>query len=327
MSEYKRRRELAQNRLRELKSELSGADRDLSRKACIYTIGSYGREEASEFSDLDVFIVDESENPKTRSLSNLDLTCALADLIRAGRKHGFPDFSNDGQYLNHYSIQELTETLGTRSDDYSNAFTARLLLLLESRPLVGDQVHERAIAQVVRAYWRDYPDREEEFIPAFLTNDILRLWRTFCVNYEAGPGASEELRKVKRKLKNYKLKFSRMLTCYSAVVYMMYLYGSNKTVRPDEARRMALMTPVDRLKFVSESAEKRVITDRVNALLEMYDTFLVNTNKSESELIEVFRDRSLVQRYVNESYNFGDKMSDLLKTFGEDNSLLRVVMV
>lgn len=285
------------------------------------------REEASEFSDLDVFIVAESSNSQTRSLSNLDLTCALADLIRASRKHGFPDFSNDGQYLNHYSVQELTETLGTRSDDYSNAFTARLLLLLESRPLIGGHVHERAIAQVVRAYWRDYAEREEEFIPAFLTNDILRLWRTFCVNYEAGPGTSEELRRIKRKLKNYKLKFSRMLTCYSAILYMMHLYGKNNTVRPDEARRMALMTPVERLKFVSEEAGEPAVADRVTELLDMYDIFLTNTNKSESELIEVFRDRSLVQRYVEESYNFGDKMSELLKTVGAGNSLLRVVMV
>jgi hypothetical protein len=314
--------------LRELKSELASAGGDLAGKACIYTIGSYGREEASEFSDLDVFIVAESGGSETKSLSKLDLTCALADLIRASRKHGFPDFSNDGEYLNNYSVQQLTETLGTRGDDHSNAFTARLLLLLESRALIGDEVHERAIAQVVRAYWRDYSDREDKFIPAFLTNDILRLWRTFCVNYEAGPSASEELRKIKRKLKNYKLKFSRLLTCYSAIAYMMLIYGNNKTVRPDEARRMALMTPVDRLQFLSEGADKPDVSHKVTELLEMYDIFLANTNKSEAELIEVFRDRSLVQRYVEESYNFGDKMSELLITVGgENNSLLRVVMV
>jgi hypothetical protein len=62
---------------------------------------------------------------------------------------------------------------------------------------------------VVEAYWRDFLDHRQAFVPTFLTNDILRLWRTFCVNYEARTQTEPARKKAKRKLKNYKLKHRR----------------------------------------------------------------------------------------------------------------------
>ena len=82
-------------------------------------------------------------------------------------------------------VEELVRTLGHPNDDADKSVTARLLLLLESKPLFGDDVYWEAIDQVIAAYWGDFADRKNEFVPAFLTNDILRIWRTFCVNYEA----------------------------------------------------------------------------------------------------------------------------------------------
>ena len=86
-----------------------------------------------------------------------------------------------GAYLNHYSLHDLIDTLGKPEDDLMNTFTARLLLLLESKPFVGEKVYESTLEAVIEAYWRDYEDHKDDFIPQFLVNDILRLWRTLCV--------------------------------------------------------------------------------------------------------------------------------------------------
>ena len=51
------RRETANSRLEQLKEELDKADKLAQYKACVYLTGSYGRGEASHYSDLDLFIV------------------------------------------------------------------------------------------------------------------------------------------------------------------------------------------------------------------------------------------------------------------------------
>jgi hypothetical protein len=78
-----------------------------------------------------------------------------------------------------------------------------------------DVAYKHVIEEVIAAYWRDYDDHKNEFVPAFLANDILRLWRTFCVNYEARTSTDPPHQRAKRRLKNYKLKHSRLLTSYS----------------------------------------------------------------------------------------------------------------
>jgi hypothetical protein len=124
-----------------------------------------------------------------------------ADLIEVTRELGIPEFSGDGRYLAAYSVHDFTKTLGTPEDDVTNTFTARLLLLLESRPLVEETVYREIIEEVTAAYWRDYEDHKSTFMPAFFANDVLRLWRTFCVNYEARTERVPEEEKAKGKLK------------------------------------------------------------------------------------------------------------------------------
>src|SRR5690242_4482968 len=156
-------------RFKQLQSELAAAKKLAGRRACVYATGSFGRGEASEHSDLDLFILGRGRKEKPR-LSKLDEICIKSDLIRATQKLGIPKFSGDGAYLIHYTVHELIDTLGKRTDDASNTFTARLLLLLESEPLLGSPVYDTAITEVINAYWRDYEGREGNFSPAFLVN-------------------------------------------------------------------------------------------------------------------------------------------------------------
>jgi hypothetical protein len=201
VGELARRRTQSSARITKLRQNLKPAERIAAGKACVYATGSFGRGEASIHSDLDLFIVGKRNGTPGRDgvegslLKRLDDIRVKADLIEVTRKLGIPEFSGDGRYLTHYSVHEFTKTLGTPEDDVTNTFTARLLLLLESRPLIGDAVYDDIIQEVVAAYWRDYADHKSAFMPAFLANDILRLWRTFCVNYERAQSVRLNVRK------------------------------------------------------------------------------------------------------------------------------------
>ena len=245
------RRSRSAKRVKEFQAELTKAGKICEGKACVYVTGSFGRGDAGDHSDLDVFIAGRSHTDESgkevRDLLNLEEIRLKAELIDATRKLNFPEFSGDGEYLVHHTIDHLVKTTGKPEDDANNTFTARLLLLLESRPLVGDDVYHEAIDSAISQYWRDYEGHESKFVPAFLANDILRLWRTFCVNYEARTSDVPEAKKNKRRLKNYKLKYSRMLTCYSALVYLLALHNSAGTVTPDDVRGMVAKSPTERL--------------------------------------------------------------------------------
>jgi hypothetical protein len=260
-------------------------------------------------------------------LKRLDEICIKAELINAIRELNVPEFSGDGQYLTHYSVHDLTKTLGTPEDDVMNTFTARLLLLLESRALVGEAVYREIIEDVVAAYWRDYEDHKTDFMPAFLANDILRLWRTFCVNYEARTARVPEEKKAKGKLKNYKLKHSRLLTCYSAILYLLAIYGRQQTVTPKEAVAMIDLTPTERLEWLLGQPDLTRAHAKVTELLGHYERFLRATNNEEKELIRKFMDTETSQSHMKDAYKFGDILFEVLTSIGSENRFHRLLVI
>jgi predicted nucleotidyltransferase len=246
------RRSKAAERIKNLQAELGKAQGLCDAKACAYITGSVARGEASSHSDLDIFIVSKGtiQDP---ALTRLDEILVKADLIQATKKLGYPPFSGDGEYLTRHIIANLVDALGHPHDDVDNTFTARLLLLLESKPLLGKDAYDQAISDVISAYWKDYPDHKDDFQPAFLANDILRMWRTFCVNYEARTQTIPPRKKAKRKLKNYKLKHSRLLTCFSALLFLLAVFVEKATVRPEDVQEMVSYTPTERLEWLLRS--------------------------------------------------------------------------
>lgn len=326
MGTIEERRIRSQSRLTELQKSLGEADTKARDKACVYLTGSFARGEASEHSDLDIFIVGKGKGTE-RALSRLDEICIKADLIEATRTLQFPDFSGDGAYLVHHTVGDLVSTLGTPEDDASNTFTARLLLLLESEPLLGTPIYDEIIGEVVAAYWRDYEDHKTDFMPAFLANDILRLWRTFCVNYEARTRTEPERKKAKRKLKNYKLKHSRLLTCYSALVYLLAVFRQQDTVHPEDVIDMIRMSPTERLEWLAADEHFAAAKPHAEAVLRRYERFLEDTNVAEDELIDDFLDREKSKAYMESANELGNEMFELLAATGDNSSFYRLLVV
>ena len=318
------RRKQTEERLAALSRAVADGEQLTHGRACVYLTGSFARGEASKHSDLDLFIVGRDGD---EGFTRLDAICLQSALIHATARMELPPFSGDGEYLQLHTISKLLGTLGQPEDDSSNTFTARLLLLLESRPLFGKHVFEDVVAQVIKTYWRDFTDHSDRFMPAFLTNDILRLWRTFCVNYEARTASDPAEKKAKRKLKNYKLKHSRLLTCFSALAYLLVTHVRSGTVTKEDAKDMVTLSPTQRLEWISQQPGAERVASNTEAILRIYERFLQATSEEETVLVERFMSPDEARRLVDEGNELGVAMYELLAKLGEDSDFYRLLVV
>jgi hypothetical protein len=317
------RRVATESKVAQLRDALAkvGADEIVGQAACVYATGSIGRSEMSDHSDLDIFIVrDESVAPTLTKLEEIRLK---ARLIEVSRRLGFPDFSKDGEYVKSYDVtKDLVEKLGGPDDDYTNVLTARLLLLLESRPILGEPIYHRAIDELLARYWKDYPQNSADFLPVFMTNDILRFWKTMCVNYEARTGDAET---GKRRLLNYKLKYSRLLTPYSAILYLLTEVRAAGAVTPEAARTMVAETPTARLAHVAAMVPEAA--ERIQRVLESYATFLTTCDAAKEDLELRFSDDAFKRERFREAKTFATEVFELLHVVGDNTELLRYLVV
>ena len=335
MAGISERRAFSEEKYGLLNDAIADAKKYAEGKACVCVTGSYGRLEASEHSDLDIYIVGLDTTPEDKAtttskildseLSRLDEICIKADLISACRSLGLKEFDADGRYLAHYSVSQLTGTLGKPEDDAENTFTARLLMLLEGRPLIGHDVFDVAIDEIIASYWRDYGDHKNDFAPAFLSNDVLRLWRTFCVNYEARTETAPHDKKLKRRVKNYKLKFSRLLTCYSALLQILHLYNLQGTVSPSDMKMICSMTPIERIEKLTQTAKQSASS--LSKVIEGYDHFLQVTDEPEGNLLLKFDHTDTRSKLLAGSYQFADAIFECVNTIGQGTKMHRMLVV
>ncbi len=268
---------------------------------CIYTTGSFGRKEAGQHSDLDIFFV--VDGPQ-ESVSNLTKTLIDADLIRFCRELGYPEFSGDGEYLEIHTADNLCTKIGDRYEDAENIFTARMLLFLESVPLYNDAVYDKVIEACVKQYFRDFTDHATNFKPTFLVNDIVRFWKTLCLNYECARTGLEPKDKAKHRVKNLKLKFSRLMTCFSM---LSCLCDSNEGDNPDKLKNLVKMTPHERIQHITT---KHQLPDIFGSLVEEYNWFLTITDDEKMKVRDFVTDQK--EDIFRRAVLFGNEFYKLL---------------
>jgi Nucleotidyltransferase domain len=251
---------------------------------CIYATGSYGRGESSDTSDIDLFIVDaaQKDEPRLRRIPQITLK---ADLIRICERLGLPPFSGDGRFLEVHRLDDMTSKLGGPHDDAENLFTARMLLMLESKHLSNEPVYEEVIEDIVAAYFLDYAEHEADFLPIFLANDIIRFWKPLCLNYEfhrrdrrtRGQTEGED------RLQNLKLRFSRTITCYSAVAFLCWEERRTGRVEPSAVVNIAHRTPTERVEFLGEQGGE--LAEPATRVIEHYTWFLTQFASRKEECV------------------------------------------
>jgi hypothetical protein len=209
-------------------------------------------------------------------------------LIAVNSKLKLQPFSNDGQYLKVHELDNIIDGTGSSADDSENLFTTRLLLLLESKPLAGDALYDLAIARVLDMYFRDGRGRKN-FRPLFLLNDILRYWRTLCLNYErdrAAPGKPWWKR-------NLNLKFPRKLTVFATILCII----ASRMASAEDFLAITRKTPMQRLAHALDLMADSALLPAFGQVLDDYEHFLAAKSHDElsapvGEQLQVFSDRA-----------------------------------
>lgn len=318
--------------------ELGVDGRSALSDGCVYAVGSAGRGELGGSSDLDVFIVTNGEP------SRVNEALVQAPLIRMMRRFKLPPPSNDATFLRLHGASELEHRLGAVNDDSpQNTFTARMLLLLESRPFYGQEAYKALLRRVVQAYWRNEQAHADHYLPMVLVNDIVRYWRVVLLNYEAKFASKEreakmsgELEQVRlaKWLASYKLRFARCMTCYSMIIVLLWQTREQEGKLPHVSQDMMLeligLTPVQRLQAVlaeATGAGAGGVVTLVDELLALYAGYLASRTMRDDELKGKLRDRSNGPSLFERADTFGDRMAQLVQELGRSSRLIRYVVV
>jgi hypothetical protein len=228
----------------------------------VFCAGSLARREVGTKSDLDVFVTADEDLTLHSKLCEYTL---FAELIGLNNSLGLPQFSNDGKYLKIYFLNDLKRLTGSPADDAENLFTARMLLMLESEPLVNPGMHARHLQAIIEHYYRDSYGKRS-FRPLFLLNDLLRYWRTLCLNYEE---RRHDPSKPWRK-KNVNLKFSRVVTVFSMILPLVM----RSTTAEEEIFDLCRQEPLVRLARALDILDDPRLTAEWPQVLNLYEEFL-----------------------------------------------------
>lgn len=158
-------------------------------------------------------------------------------------------------------------------------------------------------------------------------NDILRLWRTFCVNYEARTQADPPVRKAKRRLKHHKLAHSRLLTCFSMIAGLLAHYVRAGTVSLDDALALCLRSPTERIEDIAADTGDATVAAKAVAVLGLYEQFLSDTDKPERTLLDEFAVSADHEQFTRKAWTFGDGVHELLRSIGRESGLYRLLIV
>lgn len=237
----------SQRKLAELVSKIEDAypqGEAFYKRVCVYACGSLGRLEMAENSDLDLFfiIMNSSRERKNVLCSNLDRYNFFAKLHHIHKNLGYKDPSKEGIYWDFISQENLLD-IGSREEDFNNSFTARMLLLLESKPLYNEKAYNDLVESIVDKYFVDYIGHSGDFYPLFLMNDILRYWYTLTLNYEYRRDITDT--ENDKSWKRLKLKYARLITCFSMIACLY-----KPEVDPQYVINCIKMTPFERLNML-----------------------------------------------------------------------------
>lgn len=257
---------------------------------CVYACGSLARCELVENSDLDLFFI----NDECLVITNINKYRFFSKLYDINDKCGFQKPSKCGGFWEFISKKDLLD-IGSRNEDYNNSLTARLLLILESRPVINETLYNKIVEKTVDLYFKDYEEHKEDFVPMYLINDILRYWYTLALNYEFRRDKKDN--NQDKHWKRLKLKYPRLLTCYSTIACLF-----KKAITPANVIEIINKTPIERLEYIVSMTNEA--SDIVSEIKKEYD-WMLSLKKYDSSWWDNEDNKK-------EAYEKADRFHDLL---------------
>lgn len=229
-----------------------------SPQVSVVLMGSWGRQELTAESDDDFMVLVRGAR---RRLTKPSIRAVKKVLDRAPGKQGVfgcPVFS-----------ERLVQDIGLVRDDNDN-LTRRMLFMLESIPVTGEEIYRGVREEILSRYLDESvkPYRP----PRFFLNDVVRYWRTICVDFAGKEREGPE----KWGLRNAKLRTSRKILFAGGLLPILDCFRlDEREMRGFLAGELEL-PPTDRIarSFIDNGA-----SDAGARTLGAYDEFVGRMNE------------------------------------------------
>lgn len=275
----------------DLKSDLALSD--YKEKITIITTGSFGRGEASESSDLDLFVFFDSDLPD--DVLSGEIEC----IQKVIEKHVPKSVGSTGTFGADAIVKfsELLKNIGGENDK-NQSLTRRMLFLLEGTWLYGEQRFILYREELLKRYIKDI-DIDKQ-ISRFLLNDIIRYYRTITTDFEYKVTENQK----SWGLRNIKLRFSRKLLYFGGIVSIAEI------ALIDHSEKITTLT-----KLLDEAILKRIYqvgtkNQHTCKIFEIYQEFIdIISNEENRNLLDTVtkENRTDCELFI--------KMRDLSKQF------------
>jgi hypothetical protein len=298
-------RELTNERLGERRARLAELpqDEDIS----IVLMGSWGRSEVTSGSDDDFMVLVGGDMREDIRPSKAEVEGIL------DRAPG-----DQGIFGKPVSSRWMVEKIGLEEDQNSN-LSRRMLFLLESVHATGESTYNAVREQLLDRY---LDQSVKDFRPPrFLLNDVIRYWRTICVDFAGKEHAGPE----KWGLRNAKLRTARKVLFAGGLLPVFECATLERREMPEFLSGQLEMPPTDR---IAAAFLKHHAADPGGRALGAYDDFLglLDSGEFRAELNAVTRERSSDSAAFCEAARLGKELEQGLRALlFETGSLPRLV--
>lgn len=247
-------REQTEERLSGLREDLKELEADDD--ASVVLMGSWGRRELTAKSDDDfmlLFCGDERRDPKP---SRGDVSALLGV--------GASQPGREGIFGQEVWLPDLRDRLGPK--DTNENLSRRMLLILESVPVLGASSQEAARRTLIESYLDAHALHYRP--PRFFINDLVRYWRTIAVDFESkfrergGEGWG---------IRNAKLRLSRKLLFAGGLFPLLRCSDLELEAMPEFLDEQFSVPPLDR---IADAFGKHELEDAGARVLLAYEEFL-----------------------------------------------------
>lgn len=277
----------------------------------VLVCGSLARREADGPSDVDWFLVSDDEEGREERLEKVRETVTGLGLKKP---------SPGGPFATPGTRQSIIQNIGGEADSNAN-ITQRILLLLEGDWLFNEKGFHDLRRRILRTYVKDgIPDDQ---VALFLLNDIIRYWRTVCVDYEYKTTAEPETKRWA--IRNIKLVFSRKLIYASGLFSVASTADMAREKKITRLEELFDRRPLDRLVHVCGKAGTAEV-------LRSYEIFLscINNDAKRSRLESLGKDDRndfLYRDLKDEGHRFTGELLKLFEmTFPATHPIRRAIV-